>query len=107
MTGFIGRVRSVVLEVILHVLLLDASSFKKNNKDWVCISIYSHMHPCLRACTCAFVILRVYVCANKPSSVLNHSGEFVYPGSGDVKTPSALNGQTKRTHLAEIKQKLS
>lgn len=58
-------------------------------------------------CVCAFVSLRVYACANKPSTVLNHSGKFVYPGRADVKTPSALNGQTKHTHLAEIKQKLS
>lgn len=68
---------------------------------------FQFIHTSIHVYVHALVRLRVYVCANKPSSVLNHSGAFVYPGSADVKTPSALNGQTKRTHLGEIKQKLS
>lgn len=110
MTGFISRVRSVVLGVILHAPFIRCLKFKKTKTGCAfqfvtCASMSMCIYVCV--CVCAFVSLRVYACANKPSTVLNHSGKFVYPGRADVKTPSALNGQTKHTHLAEIKQKLS
>lgn len=71
----------------------------------MCVSICDFIHMCVYVHVC------LSVCDNKtPKWALgetNHLGKFVYPDWADVKTPSALNGQTKHTHLAEIKQKLS
>lgn len=113
MTGFIGGVRSVVLEGIVQAGAIERLKHRKNR---VCSTVCDFLPICLHnGNVCAHLSVHCvhhdYVCANKLSSVLggktSHSGRFVYPGWADVKTQSALSGQTKHTHLGEIKQKLS
>lgn len=113
MTGFIGGVRRVVLGVILHAGFIGRLKFKKTGQtgcmcQFVILFTYASASMFMYVCFCQF--MGVCVCQWTLKCALgetNHSGKFVYPVWADVKTQSALNGQTKHTHLAEIKQKLS
>lgn len=66
---------------------------------WVRIPVFCSIQTGIHlwACACGPVI----------AWSVSRSARFVYPGWADVKTPSAVGRQTKSTHLAEIKQKLS
>lgn len=60
MTGFIGWVRRVVLEVILHAGFIGCLKFgeKKNKKKHkkelhICIPVYIHVYVCVCQLMCA------------------------------------------------------
>lgn len=108
--GLYRGVRSVGLGVILQAGFIKRLKLKKNNTDWVYLSICDFTHIYIDDYVHIYVHLSIWVCQQSLKCVLgetNLSDKFVYSGWADVKTQSALNRKTKHTHLAEIKQKLS